>query len=142
MQVAFYLAGEITLLSFRPYTLGLLCLWQCLSKIWCCRDFENCNLSKLLLDKYVRIVANRILSRIRVLDSTTHSRTLLNDFDFQSCFPLAMNTAQRDFLDATLKLYKEGESTDANIVCQGIEKPVHSAVLVARYSIELSSWVP
>ena len=42
------------------------------------------------------------------------------------------STAQKDFLAAMLKLYKEGEAIDANIVCQGIEKPVHSAVLVAR----------
>jgi len=43
-----------------------------------------------------------------------------------------MKTAQRDFLEAMLKLYKEGESTDAYLVCQGVKKPVHSAVLVAR----------
>ena len=55
---------------------------------------------------------------------------------FQSCFPLTMNsTAQSDFLAAMLKLYKEGEAIDANIVCQGIKKPVHSAVLVARFLI-------
>ena len=36
---------------------------------------------------------------------------------------------------AMLKLYKEGEAIDANVVCQGIKKPVHSAVLVARFLI-------
>ena len=45
------------------------------------------------------------------------------------------STAQRDFLAAMLKLYKEGEAIDANVVCQGIKKPVHSAVLVARFLI-------
>ena len=55
---------------------------------------------------------------------------------FQSCIPLTMNsTAQSDFLAAMLKLYKEGEAIDANVVCQGIKKPVHSAVLVARFLI-------
>ena len=44
-----------------------------------------------------------------------------------------MKTAQKNFLDAMLKLYKEGENTDAYLVCQGVKKPVHSAVLVARY---------
>ena len=43
--------------------------------------------------------------------------------------------AQSDFLAAMLKLYKEGEAIDANVVCQGIKKPVHSAVLVARFLI-------
>ena len=36
---------------------------------------------------------------------------------------------------AMLKLYKEGEAIDANVVCQGIKKPVHSVVLVARFLI-------
>jgi len=54
------------------------------------------------------------------------------------------STAQKDFLAAMLKLYKEGEAIDANIVCQGIEKPVHSAVLVARspafFGTKLKRW--
>ena len=40
-----------------------------------------------------------------------------------------MKAVQRDFLEAMLKLYKEGKATDAFIVCQG---NVHTAVLVAR----------
>ena len=55
---------------------------------------------------------------------------------------LAMKAAQRDFLEAMLKLYKEGESTDAYLVCQGVKKPVHSAVLVARCLIVVFVWVP
>ena len=43
-----------------------------------------------------------------------------------------MNAVQRDFLEAMLKLYKEGKATDAFILCQGNRKPVHTAVLVAR----------
>ena len=43
-----------------------------------------------------------------------------------------MKAVQRDFLEAMLKLYKEGKATDAFIVCQGNRKPVHTAVLVAR----------
>ena len=39
---------------------------------------------------------------------------------------------ERSFLDAMVKLYKDEESTDAYLVCQGIRKPVHKAVLVAR----------
>ena len=39
---------------------------------------------------------------------------------------------ERSFLDAMVKLYKDEESTDAYLVCQGIRKPVHIAVLVAR----------
>jgi len=54
------------------------------------------------------------------------------------------STAQRDFLAAMLKLYKEGEAIDVNLVCQGIEKPVHSAVLVARspafFGTKLKRW--
>ena len=43
-----------------------------------------------------------------------------------------MKAVQRDFLEAMLKLYKEGKATDAFLVCKGIRKSVHTAVLVAR----------
>jgi len=43
-----------------------------------------------------------------------------------------MLPAQRNFIDAMAKLYKEGNYTDAVLVCQGTRKHVHTAVLVAR----------
>jgi len=43
-----------------------------------------------------------------------------------------MKPEEQNFLDAMVKLYKDEESTDAYLVCQGIRKPVHKAVLVAR----------
>ena len=44
----------------------------------------------------------------------------------------SMKPEEQNFLDAMVKLYKDEESTDAYLVCQGIRKPVHKAVLVAR----------
>jgi len=44
----------------------------------------------------------------------------------------SIQPAQQNFLDAMAKLYKEGESTDAYIVCQDNRKPVHTVILVAR----------
>ena len=43
-----------------------------------------------------------------------------------------MKPEEQNFLDAMVKLYRDEESTDAYLVCQGIRKPVHKAVLVAR----------
>ena len=44
----------------------------------------------------------------------------------------SMKPEEQNFLDAMVKLYKDEESTDAYLVCQGTRKPVHKAVLVAR----------
>ena len=44
----------------------------------------------------------------------------------------SIQPAQQNFLDAMAKLYKEGESTDAYLVCQDTRKPVHTVILVAR----------
>ena len=44
----------------------------------------------------------------------------------------SMKPEEQNFLDAMVKLYRDEESTDAYLVCQGIRKPVHKAVLVAR----------
>ena len=52
--------------------------------------------------------------------------------ELQNCLTETMNPAQRDFLDAMLKMFKEGTCTDAFLVCQGFRKPVHSTVLMAR----------
>ena len=43
-----------------------------------------------------------------------------------------MKAVQRDFSKAMLKLYKGGKATDTFLVCKGIRKSVHTAVLVAR----------
>ena len=44
----------------------------------------------------------------------------------------SIQPAQQNFLDAMAKVYKEGESTDAYLVCQNTRKPVHTVILVAR----------
>jgi len=56
----------------------------------------------------------------------------------------SIQPAQQNFLDAMAKLYKEGESTDAYIVCQDTRKPVHTVILVARspsfFGAKLKRW--
>ena len=52
--------------------------------------------------------------------------------ELQNCLPETMTSAQRDFSDAMLKMFKEGTCTDAFLVCQGFRKPVHTTVLMAR----------
>ena len=52
--------------------------------------------------------------------------------ELQNCSPETMKPAQRDFLEAMLKIFKEGTGTDAFLVCQGFRKPVHTTVLMAR----------
>ena len=55
-----------------------------------------------------------------------------------------MKPAQRDFLEAMLKIFKEGTGTDAFLVCQGFRKPVHTTVLLARspsfFEAQLKRW--
>jgi len=56
----------------------------------------------------------------------------------------SIQPAQQNFLDAMAKLYKEGESTDAYLVCQDTRKPVHTVILVARspsfFGAKLKRW--
>ena len=63
-------------------------------------------------------------------DLLTRLSTCTRDEGQETMSP--MKPEEQNFLDAMVKLYKDEESTDAYLVCQGIRKPVHQAVLVAR----------